>query len=825
MLYEEALLISLSTAQSSKQFIEDSFDERNTARVGRHFSQISSNQSISQQEFPASHPYNQMIEGRNNLHSSNSDELEPIQAKGLELKHDTHPSESVWRSNETQQQEQSIDKSNSHSPSEPDNVTTSTNDAIGKNPIEEPLGAAPRASQVEDAKQSPKIGLSRPSTSNSTLSLSSRKKAGLSQPRRSFGVFSRRRNIPTSSPDSAFSDKRIAGTQSSQSPSFWSFKKKSTLQTQKNGDDMNSLHAVGTSPSNASLLAAVSEPNRAACGVSLHKVQSCNGEKKVKNVKKRGALLSDLRPRAVKVHARHKPPKYRDFTNLYLAQELDLHGKQLQSSTDNQSDTKGSYKRMATRVMRFSLDGRYLAVGGQDGVIRIFTVLDSASARNEFLKDSQSSGESSPTSELESDTKVMDVSESTQDTKAAHPKVPSTVLPVFSPTPVQEFHGHLGDVLDLSWSKGGFLLSSSTDKTARIWHLSHPNSLVSFVHSDLVTSAVFHPHDDRFFLSGSLDGKVRLWNISAKKVQYCQEAPGLITACSFTTSGETACVGLFSGAALFYATEGLNLISSVAVRTSKSPKDGRKVTAIEPILPNAKSSMSERVLITSNDSYVRVYDIASKDIIARFRSKTFSNRESQIRATLSDDNMYVVAGGEAGTGGTSDGGQVHIWECGSLLFENSVSRGLLAKLTPNSNRNDDSSQKAELNENVVEYFTAHAHSVTCAVMAPLKTNSILRQAHDPLIKGTDAKLSEKLASVKLNGMSSTASNFTKSLVAAVPTPLRLSDSNTNLKNANNMSATDDVFSLCNTLTRILVSVDDNAIIRVWRNDGLQTLRH
>ncbi|PWN34051.1 WD40 repeat-like protein, partial [Meira miltonrushii] len=153
---------------------------------------------------------------------------------------------------------------------------------------------------------------------------------------------------------------------------------------------------------------------------------------------------------------------------------------------------------------------------------------------------------------------------------------------VFTPDPIKEFKGHTSDILDLSWSKGGFLLSASMDKTARVWHLSWPNNLVAFVHGDFVTSAVFHPRDDRFFLSGSLDGKLRLWNISTKKVQASQEVPGLITACAFTHSGNTACVGTFSGAALFYQTDGLVFSSSVAVRSAsgKHQKGGRKITAI-----------------------------------------------------------------------------------------------------------------------------------------------------------------------------------------------------------------------------------------------------
>jgi WD40 repeat protein len=42
--------------------------------------------------------------------------------------------------------------------------------------------------------------------------------------------------------------------------------------------------------------------------------------------------------------------------------------------------------------------------------------------------------------------------------------------------------------------------------------------LCVFQHIDFVTAIAFHPRNDQFFLSGSLDGKLRLWNIPDKKV-------------------------------------------------------------------------------------------------------------------------------------------------------------------------------------------------------------------------------------------------------------------------------------------------------------------
>lgn len=85
------------------------------------------------------------------------------------------------------------------------------------------------------------------------------------------------------------------------------------------------------------------------------------------------------------------------------------------------------------------------------------------------------------------------------------------------------FQGHNADVLDLSWSKNNFLLSSGMDRTVKLWHITRTECLCCFQHVDFVTCVAFLPKDDRYFLSGSLDGKLRLWHIPDKKVAVWNE--------------------------------------------------------------------------------------------------------------------------------------------------------------------------------------------------------------------------------------------------------------------------------------------------------------
>lgn len=76
------------------------------------------------------------------------------------------------------------------------------------------------------------------------------------------------------------------------------------------------------------------------------------------------------------------------------------------------------------------------------------------------------------------------------------------------PEPFCELVGHQAPVLDVAWSKSLFLLSSSMDKTVRLWHLSRSECLCFFRHVDFVSAIAFHPRDDRYFVSASLDGYV-----------------------------------------------------------------------------------------------------------------------------------------------------------------------------------------------------------------------------------------------------------------------------------------------------------------------------
>ncbi|KAL6999481.1 hypothetical protein U1Q18_000642 [Sarracenia purpurea var. burkii] len=78
------------------------------------------------------------------------------------------------------------------------------------------------------------------------------------------------------------------------------------------------------------------------------------------------------------------------------------------------------------------------------------------------------------------------------------------------------------------------------DKTVRLWHLSSKSCLKIFSHSDYVTCIQFNPVDDRYFISGSLDAKVRIWSIPDRQVVDWNDLHEMVTAACYTPDGQFA---------------------------------------------------------------------------------------------------------------------------------------------------------------------------------------------------------------------------------------------------------------------------------------------
>ncbi|KAK4119664.1 WD40 repeat-like protein [Parathielavia appendiculata] len=414
-------------------------------------------------------------------------------------------------------------------------------------------------------------------------------------------------------------------------------------------------------------------------------------------------------PRYIRTRATNK--RTREFNRMFLAQELvgtrppEANGDSMVEagkaptvsvSVAGASDRKTMRTGGAIWATEFSKDGRYLATAGRDRVVRIWAVLSTPDDRRAH-----------------------------EDDEAVHGDAGERLsAPVFRDQPVMEFHGHTGEVLDLSWSKNNFLLSSSMDKTVRLWHMSRSECLCTFKHQDFVTRLAFHPRDDRFFLAGSLDTMLRLWSIPDKAVAFSAQLPDLVTAVAFSPDGEIAIAGLLNGLCMFYETEGLKLSSQIHVRSSRGKNArGSKITGIQTMAippPNPINTASlqppgsastsvrstdvtnpkeARVLITSNDSRIRIYNLRDKSLDVKL--KGHENQCSQIAATLSDDGKYVICG--------SEDRKTFIWSL--------TGTEVLVQ---------------DKDKSPCEYFEAHGDIVTTALFAPTKTRMLLGQSGDPI---------------------------------------------------------------------------------------------
>ncbi|KAI9092423.1 WD40-repeat-containing domain protein, partial [Phlyctochytrium arcticum] len=274
--------------------------------------------------------------------------------------------------------------------------------------------------------------------------------------------------------------------------------------------------------------------------------------------------------------------------------------------------------------LRFSEDGKYLAAGGQDSLVRVWrssAAAEPQAHRGHFKDNSQGSDRS----DFDEEGKFYEQ--------------------IFEPRPFRIYKGHTAPILDVTWSKNGFLATASMDKTVRVWHVDRDECLCSLAHRGCVTSLRFHPIDDRYLLTGSLDTRIRVWSLEEKRVCAWNETPNgsYITAVSFSRDGALCIAGTFDGDCIFYEFDGMKYNTQIEVKSSRERHGKRrKITGIEP-MPEAGGA-EDRLLVTANDSRVRLYNVRDKSLQRKF--KGLECRASQIKATFSDNGRFIIAGSE-----------------------------------------------------------------------------------------------------------------------------------------------------------------------------------
>ncbi|KZV44902.1 hypothetical protein F511_17881 [Dorcoceras hygrometricum] len=332
-----------------------------------------------------------------------------------------------------------------------------------------------------------------------------------------------------------------------------------------------------------------------------------------------------------RVKVRHCRRRLKELSALFMRQDIPAH--------------EGSIL-----TMKFSRDGQYLASAGKDKLVKVWRVVEEERFDTRDMPDVDPSCVCFSVNDLSELRPLMLEKDKISKTKTQ--RTPDLACIVFPPkifrlqeAPLHVFQGHSGEILDLSWSKNNLLLSSSVDKTVRLWQLGVDNCLKVFLHSNYVTCIQFNPVSDDYFISGSIDGKVRIWAIDGCQVVGWTEAKDIITAVSHRPDGQGGVFGSITGTCQFFeiSDNQLQLEAQICL-TNKKSSPCKRITGFQ-FLPNDPS----KLLVTCADSQVRIID--GMNVIAKYKGPR--NCGNHLSASFTSDGKHIIS--------ASEDSSVHLW--------------------------------------------------------------------------------------------------------------------------------------------------------------------
>ena len=138
-------------------------------------------------------------------------------------------------------------------------------------------------------------------------------------------------------------------------------------------------------------------------------------------------------------------------------------------------------------VVKFRQDGKYLATGGRDCVLRVYQIL--------------------PVYYNERNTATL------FNSGQEHSRI----------VPFKQFeNGHKKDILDINWCPRepyeNYLLTAGADMKVIIWNLNDRGKIQELSHRGIVTCAIFHVSKQFCIATGCSDKTIRLWRINTSTV-------------------------------------------------------------------------------------------------------------------------------------------------------------------------------------------------------------------------------------------------------------------------------------------------------------------
>ncbi|EPS62097.1 hypothetical protein M569_12696, partial [Genlisea aurea] len=334
-----------------------------------------------------------------------------------------------------------------------------------------------------------------------------------------------------------------------------------------------------------------------------------------------------------RIRARHHRKRLKELSALFAGQDVRAH--------DGPIST-----------VRFSHDGKFLATAGDDKLVKVWRVMEGERSN---LVDIPADADPSCTyftmnrlselKPLEKDDPQKIIRRSLRKSMdSACVIFPQKVFRILE-EPVRIFRGHGGAILDLSWSQNNCLLSSSVDKTVRLWKLGVDHCIKIFSHTDYVTCIQFNPVNDDYFVSGSIDGKVRIWSINGCQVVSWTETKEIITAVSYSPDGEVGVFGSFSGSCQFFSVgdNRLQFESEVCLTSKRKLPSTKRITGFQVIkcvqfLPDDP----QKVLVSCADSQIRIID--RSNVVAKY--KGLRNSGCCLSASFTRNGKHIVSASE-----------------------------------------------------------------------------------------------------------------------------------------------------------------------------------
>ena len=269
----------------------------------------------------------------------------------------------------------------------------------------------------------------------------------------------------------------------------------------------------------------------------------------------------------------------------------------------------------AVNAVSLSADGRFLASGSRDGMVRLWEV--SSGRCLHILQDHANSIESVS---LSADGRFL-VSGSNDQTVR--------LWELSSGRCLRTFQGHSEGVSSVNLSTDGrFLVSGSSGQTVRLWELSSGRCLRTFQGHSEVVSSVSLSADGSWLASAGWDQTVRLWEVSSGRcLQILQDYSDPVSSVSLSADGRWLVSGSWDQTVRLWEVSSKRYLHIFRGHT-------------EGIMSVSLSADGRFLVSGSNDRTVRLWEVSSGRCLHIFRGH--SDRVSSV--SLSADGRWLVSG-------------------------------------------------------------------------------------------------------------------------------------------------------------------------------------